>query len=179
VYDVIGRRWRRPIVTFVGLIVAYYMIPSGVGNNVSFFIGLIISAAALVLLAWGITGQVRRQFSGGSDVALQTLVVMIELVVVVFAYAFYLLENSRPGEVSGLQTRTDSLYFTLSTMTTVGFGDIHAAGQSARVLVMIQLFFNIVFVGAAATIMTDRIKERVAARRRASGDDDGSRPPAR
>jgi hypothetical protein len=39
-------------------------------------------------------------------------------------------------QVSGLNTRTDALYFTLVTMATVGFGDIHAEGQFARAMVI-------------------------------------------
>jgi voltage-gated potassium channel len=159
-----GTTWRRPAITFAGLLLAYYAVPSGIGTDAGFVIGLALTAVALVVLAWAITGQVRRQLSGGTEVALQSLLVLIILVVVVFAYGFYTLERTRPGEVSGLDTRTDALYFTMTTMTTVGYGDVHATGQTARVLVMVQLAFNIIFVGALASIVSGQIRHRAVTR---------------
>ncbi|TWD80052.1 ion channel [Kribbella amoyensis] len=175
----IAVRWRRPIAALVGLMVIYYTIPSGFTTNGRFFVGLATTIAALVLLAWAITSQVRKQMFGGTEVAVQSLVLLVEMVVVVFAYGFYLLEQARPGEIAGLDTRTDSLYFTLTTMTTVGYGDIHAAGQVARVVVLVQLFFNVVFVGALVSILTATLRGRVEQRvRRKSGGDDGQAPPS-
>jgi voltage-gated potassium channel len=163
--------WRRPIITSAGLLVAYYSVPSVLAANAEFFIGLLVTAAALVVLAWAIIGQVRRQLVGGTDIALQSLLTLIELVIVVFAYAFYALERSRSGEVAGLETRTDALYFTMTTMTTVGYGDIHASGQVARVLVLVQLAFNIVFVGALVRIAAGLVQRRAAERRTTHNDD--------
>jgi voltage-gated potassium channel len=156
----VSQRWRRPIITFAGLIVAYYAVPSGAASDAAFAFGLIFTAAAVIVLGWAITGQVRRQLRGGSDVAIQSLLTLLELVVVVFAYGFFRLEQSRPGEVAGLETRTDALYFTVSTMTTVGFGDIHANGQVARVMILVQMGFNIVFVGALASIVSGQVRRR-------------------
>jgi voltage-gated potassium channel len=158
------RGWRRPILTFAGLILAYYAVPSGVAGDAAFVRGLIFTLAGVVLLAWAITGQVRRQLAGGAEVALQSLVTLIELVVVVFAYGFYTLERTRHGEVFGLETKTDALYFTMTTMTTVGYGDIYAAGQVARVLALIQMAFNLVFVGALASILSGAIRRRAVSR---------------
>jgi voltage-gated potassium channel len=152
------RRWRRPIITFAGLIVIYYAIPTGVAANGAFAIGILFTTVAVIALAWAITGQVRRQIHGGTDVAMQSLLTLIELVVVVFAFGFYQLEQARPGELADLDTRTDALYFTVSTMATIGYGDVHAVGQVARVIVLIQMAFNIVFVGALASIVSGRVR---------------------
>ena len=80
------------------------------------------------------------------------------IVVVVFAYAFYVLDKQSPGQVAGMQTRLDSLYFAMTTMTTICTGDVHAAGQTARALVLIQMVFNVLFVATAATLLTTRIR---------------------
>jgi voltage-gated potassium channel len=172
-------KWRRPIVVFAGLIVAYYAVPTGVGSDAAFAIGLVCTAAAVAVLGWAITGQVRRELSGSEDVAMQSLLTLIELVVVVFAYGFFTLEQSHPGEVAGLETRTDALYYTVSTMTTIGYGDIHAQGQVARLLVLVQMAFNIVFVGALASIVSGQVRRRAARLTEGSpsGGDDGSPRP--
>jgi len=38
------------------------------------------------------------------------------------------------GQMSGLETKTDAIYFTVTIVATVGFGDITATGQAARAL---------------------------------------------
>ena len=60
---------------------------------------------------------------------------LIVLLVMAFSLTFFLLELASPGQIEELHTRTDALYFTLSTMATVGYGDVHAVGQAARALV--------------------------------------------
>jgi hypothetical protein len=173
--------WRRPLISFAGLLVAYYAIPSGIRSDTSFVFGVVCTALAVAVLGWAIAGQVRRQLRGDADVALQTLLILVELTAVVFAYGYYLLEKTRPGEVSGLQTRTDSLYFTVVTMTTIGYGDIHAAGQVARVLVIVQAAFNVIFVGALVTIVSGQIRTKAAQRAQPpsgrSGKDAGAAAP--
>jgi voltage-gated potassium channel len=156
-------RWRRPGLSLVGILVLYYAVPIGrEGGRV--VVGLAVTAVAVVLLAWAIIGQVRRQFAGGESETAGTLVTLLSLVVVVFAASYYMLERTTPGEVVGLETRTDSLYFTLSTLATVGFGDIHAKGQIARSVVSVQLVFDVVFVATLASLMTTRLRHRISAR---------------
>ena len=58
----------------------------------------------------------------------------------------------------------DSLYFVMNNLTTIGTGDVHAVGQVARVLVLIQMVFNVVFVATTATFLTTRIRAVVQAR---------------
>ena len=81
------------------------------------------------------------------------------LVWVLFSLAFYITSRQEPTEVAGLHTRLDALYFTASTILTIGFGDIHAAGQTARALVLLQMAFDVVFVILALwtfePVMTD------------------------
>ena len=47
-----------------------------------------------------------------------------------------------------MHTRVDALYFTLATMATVGYGDIHAEGQVARAMVCAVIAFDVVVVAS-------------------------------
>ena len=67
-----------------------------------------------------------------------------------------------------LRTKTDALYFTVTTLATVGFGDVHPTGQVARAIVTAQIVFNLVFLGSLARLLTGQLQQR-AARRRAEG----------
>jgi voltage-gated potassium channel len=59
---------------------------------------------------------------------------------------------------------TDALYFSISTLATVGFGDVHAAGQLARGAVAVQIVFNLVFVGTVAAMISGLMRHRATKR---------------
>jgi voltage-gated potassium channel len=87
------------------------------------------------------------------------LVMSIVLVVIVFAHAFFVLDTNDPSQIVGMSTRLDALYFAMTTLTTVGTGDVHAAGQVARALVLVQMVFNVVFVATTFTLVSSRVRE--------------------
>jgi len=154
--------WLRHLLSVAGLLVIYYAVPTGnLGVSGRTVLSVLLTLVGVGALGWAITAQVLRQLAMDSDASLQSLVMLLELVVVVFAAGFYLLELSSPGQIAGLDTRTDSLYFTLSTLTTVGFGDVHAVGQVGRVLVIVQMVFNVVFVAAVAATLRVRFRSRL------------------
>jgi voltage-gated potassium channel len=66
----------------------------------------------------------------------------------------------------------------MTTLLTIGFGDIHAAGQVARVLVLVQMVFNVVIIATAASTITTRIRTRAGVRAEAhrAAVADGSLP---
>ena len=64
-----------------------------------------------------------------------------------------------------METKTDALYFTMSTLATVGFGDVHATGQLARLLVTIQIAFNLVFVATLVTVLSKRVRRNLGVER--------------
>ncbi|WP_459549990.1 ion channel [Nocardia sp. X0981] len=46
-------------------------------------------------------------------------------------------------------------------MATVGFGDIHAAGQEGRIATMIQTVFDLVVIGVLLAVLTTEITRRL------------------
>lgn len=62
------------------------------------------------------------------------------------------------GTFSQPLTRTDALYFTVTVFATVGFGDITAVTEPARVLVIGQMIADIVILGLGARIIIDAVK---------------------
>ncbi len=61
------------------------------------------------------------------------------MLVVSFSSAYYVLGSEFDDQIVDLQTKLDALYFTITIMATVGFGDITASGQMARALVTGQM----------------------------------------
>ncbi len=147
----------------VGLIlVAYFSVPveRKLPDNLTRAVIILVVLGGLAL---GMTRMLRVHAldEGGR---IEGLVIGILLVVVVFAYVFYALAHNQPNQVVGLHTRLDALYFTVSTLTTIGFGDIHAEGQSARALVLVQVIFDLVFVAASVSLITSRIRTQAQRR---------------
>jgi voltage-gated potassium channel len=151
-----GRKgaWARPIWTLVGLLVAYYAFPVRLDGHLGIVVlNFALTLAGLVVIGWTMVaelGHLRRGESGRSAPALAMLIVLL---VMAFSLTFFLLELASPGQFEDLHTRTDALYFTLATMATVGYGDIHAKGQAARALVTAVIAFDVVVV---ASLLRDR-----------------------
>jgi voltage-gated potassium channel len=164
------RLWRN-VLTLAAVIVAFYAAPVGELPSGS---GLVLSTVGLLvgvgLLAWSMVRQVQRlarRAPGDESVRLEGLVLLLYVVVPVFALGFYALEHADADQFAGLDTKTDALYFSTSTVATVGFGDVHATGQLARALVTVQITFDLVFVAALGSVLANQIRERAAARRTA------------
>ena len=121
---------------------------------------------------WVTVRQLRvmgRYQAGDPSVRLDVLALVIFVVVPLFALGYYALEQADSDQFAEMGTKTDALYFTMSTLGTVGFGDVHATGQLARILVTIQIVFDLVFVAALVSVLTTQFRARAAERRGSAG----------
>jgi voltage-gated potassium channel len=71
----------------------------------------------------------------------------VPLFLLLFASVYFVMERASPASFSHALTRTDSLYFTVTVFSTVGFGDITAASQTARLLVTAQMILDLLALG--------------------------------
>ncbi|HZG05784.1 MAG TPA: potassium channel family protein [Streptomyces sp.] len=160
----------RPALITAALLLAYYRLPLDeefTGDTVALLVSGL--AAALALFVWQVRGIERSPRPLLR--AVESLVSVLLLFLLSFAAAYYLLERAEPGSFTEPFTRTDSLYFTLSTFTTAGFGDITPRSQLARVMTMFQMAGGLLFVGVAVRLVADTVQS--ALRRQASPDRDG------
>lgn len=119
-----------------------------------FFIGLgILGFAFLDLLV----RDVRRTHLHPIGQRAAVLGVMVLETLLLFSSA-YLLIGDVPGEMNGLRTPLDALYFTMTTIMTIGFGDIAATGQIARGAVLVQMFFSVLVLTAAARLLSSLVR---------------------
>jgi hypothetical protein len=146
--------WSRPGLILGGLLAAFYAFPTELAgaSAVTVAISLAITVAALALVGAVMVRELRAVRRGDPGRGARMLAMMLVLLVVAASLAFFLLNQAKPDEFDGLETKTDALYFTLTTMSTVGYGDVHAAGQVARVLVCLLIVFNVVVVASLARI---------------------------
>lgn len=157
-------RWARLSTALLLLLAAYALVPTSIEAHPGVLGRLVGLLAVLVASAWVMTRQLRLALHDG-DRQIDGLVLAVTVTTLAFALLFYVVELRNPGQVAGLETRLDALYFTVATMLTVGYGDIHAQGQMARALVLAQMVFNVVFVAAAAAMLSSRVRRAADARR--------------
>lgn len=153
-----SRPWLNRLLMPVAVLLFYFLLPVGTGAApIVEVLGFLVAFLCVGVVAYVVASEVRR-----SERRLQPvhLLLGLELVLIGFALGYYLLALSRPDEFIGLHTRLDALYFSLTTMSTVGYGDISASGQTGRSLVAVQLAFNLVFVAALVGLFQDGLRSR-------------------
>ena len=105
--------------------------------------------------------------------ALMIIIVFFVTYLLLMAYLYLSLESRFPGQVPGIVTHVDALYFTVTVLTTTGFGDISAAGQAARAVVTGQMVFTVIVLGAllrsAGSIGREERQRRKRAQSNAGG----------
>ncbi len=98
--------------------------------------------------------------------AAEALAVAITLFVVLFAATYLRWSEDAPGAFSEHLTRTDAVYFTVTTFATVGFGDVTAISPGARLLVTGQMVADLLLLGLVVNAMLSTARRARAARDR-------------
>ena len=152
-------RIRNAIVAVLLLALAtwvYYLLPVPHLSRDAWAVMFFCGAGLLGVL---IIAAIQRLLRAGEDARIRGLVLLLTLTVLFFSWAD-LSVSKLPSQFAELQTKTDSLYFNISTLATVGFGDVHPVGQLARAAVTLQIVFNLVFLGAAVSIISGFFRRR-------------------
>jgi voltage-gated potassium channel len=159
----------------VAIVAAYFRMPAGevqVANILQ--AGLLVSVAVGLLLFFQMR-SLRKVSSSRAPLlrALGSVVVFFASYLVIFAYVYLSLEATMPGQVPGVTTHVDGLYFTVTMITTVGFGDLAPAGQAARAVSTVQMLVNLVLLGLVVRLSVKVGRDAAEARHTSSpGEDD-------
>jgi len=136
----------------VAAIVAFFVLPF----DESWLFGSLL----VVLLIVGLVpftirrfGRVLRSEHAVGD-AISALLMTLVTLVLAFAAAYYVFAQHNAEAVTGLSTKLDAFYFEITMLSTVGFGDIHAASQPARAVATVNIVMNMVFLGASIRLLT-------------------------
>ena len=113
----------RALFTGIVLVVLYYALPlTAIGNAST--VTLLVAGLALVLLliVYEIRTIIRSDYSAIR--AIEALAMITPLFLLLFSVAYYLMEHAVPASFGQHLTRTEALYFTITTFSTVGYGDM-------------------------------------------------------
>jgi voltage-gated potassium channel len=139
-------------------VIALYAVCPVPGQHVPISATLLVVTAGLCSLGWA-TITLARQARTASDrgaVRLEALIALL-YAFLTFLSLVYLGLSSRPGQFVGLHDRVDALYFTMSKVATVGYGDVHTVGRSARAVVTAQIFFDLIFLALISRIVVPSV----------------------
>jgi peptidoglycan biosynthesis protein MviN/MurJ (putative lipid II flippase) len=135
----------RICVTVVAFIVLYAVLPvpgtSGIVALLELLAGLI---AVCVVLALQIRAIVQDEHPGLR--AAQALVTATAVLLAAFAFTYLSVSKAEPASFSEPLDRIGAMYFTVTVLGTVGFGDIAARSDGARLLVTGQILVDLVLL---------------------------------
>ncbi|QUW94370.1 Voltage-gated potassium channel Kch [Streptomyces sp. V17-9] len=158
------RPWLVRVGIAAAVVVAYFLLPLDHLGPQRPVLSWVLFAVLLTVVAVLLLRQIRHVLLDRPDSRPGVVIsLLIVLSVHVFSATYYALAK-QPGEFSGLHTRIDALYFTVVTLATVGYGDITPRGQAARVVTVLQITYSFVFLTAAATALTTRMRDMVVRR---------------
>lgn len=139
------------------LVALYYLLPLDHLTSVPLAILLVAGLAILLVISAGQVREILRARFPGLRAA-EALATTVPLFLLLFASAYYVMERATPGSFSHSLTRTDALYFTVTTFSTVGFGDITAASQSARLVVTAQMLLDLLALGLGVRVLLGAVQ---------------------
>jgi voltage-gated potassium channel len=146
------------VVASIAVVTAlYYLLPfdrSDTGGAVTWL------AAGLVVFVGLVAFQVRAirasPFPGLR--AIEALATSVPLFLALFAATYFVMARLSPSSFTAPLTRTDALYFTVTVFSTVGFGDITAKTETARLVVTGQMIADLVILGLAIKAIVGAVR---------------------
>jgi voltage-gated potassium channel len=164
----------RSLATTIVLVALYYLLPldrlASVPLPVSLVVGLLVLLATTVWQLRLILGSRYPAVRAG-----EALATTAPLFLLLFASAYVVMAQASPASFNvHTLTRTDALYFTVTTFSTVGFGDIVATSQDAKLLVTFQVILDLLVLGLGIRVFIGTVQ---MARRTGPDPADGAATP--
>ena len=102
--------------------------------------------------------------------AVIALSVLLPLFVLTFAWIYLTISRSNPAAFGESLSRSSALYFTITVLSTVGFGDIVPKTDPARLVTAVQMISDLTLLAVIVRLIFD-VASRAAASRRLPPND--------
>jgi len=139
------------------LTVAYFSLP--LKGLATLPLAVIVISGVVVLaavIAYQVIAILRAPYPAVK--AIEALSLTGPLFLLLFATTYFLMSQADSANFNLPLTRSDSLYFTVTVFTTVGFGDIVATSHSARALVTVQMILDLILIGAVIRAFVEAVR---------------------
>ena len=157
------------IVASIAVVVTlYYLLPFDRSSTSVVVTMLVIWLVVFIaLVAFQVRSVISSQFPGLR--AIEALATSVPLFLALFASTYFVMARLSAGSFSAPLTRTDSLYFTVTVFSTVGFGDITAKSEGARLVVTGQMIADLVILGLAIKVIVGAFRRGQQRQQRGAG----------
>ena len=112
--------------------------------------------------------------------AIEALVLVFGMFLALFAFVYVSLSAADPQAFSEQLDKVAGVYFSVTVMATVGFGDIAPLSPTARTLATVNMLVNLVLLGSAVKLLghkAQRAQEKRRRRRHAAGSGERGADP--
>lgn len=157
------RRWLlargllRALTTAVLLVAFYYVLPLDRIADVSVIVVLAVGIGILAAtVVWQVRAIVRADFPGIR--ATQALATTTSVFLLSLAAIYFLLSLDDPANFTEPLSRSDAIYLTVTIFSTVGFGDISAQSETARLVATAQMLLDLVVLGFGVQLIVGAAK---------------------
>jgi hypothetical protein len=146
----------RALASSAVLVTVYYLLPL---DHSSHGLAITMLVIGLALLTGLVAAQVRWVAASPYPRlrAIEALATSIPLFLLLFASAYIVMATLATGSFSQPMTHTNALYFTVTVFATVGFGDITAKTEAARLVVTGQMIIDLIIIGVGAKVIVGAI----------------------
>jgi voltage-gated potassium channel len=89
--------------------------------------------------------------------AVLNLLLIFTVVVIIGTVAIYAVESQTESEIN---TILDAVWWTVATITTVGYGDIVPLSELGRIIGIFYMFFGVTFIALSISIVGTRLYKK-------------------
>jgi voltage-gated potassium channel len=141
----------------VVLVAIYYLLPLNHSARWAAIAMLTIGLAGLgTLVTFQVRWIIASPFPGLR--ALEALATSVPFFLLLFAGTYVALSTLSSGSFGSRLSHTDGLYFSVTVFSTVGFGDITAKSETARLVVTVQMLADLIIYGVAIKVFARAIR---------------------
>ncbi|WP_042431926.1 potassium channel family protein [Streptacidiphilus anmyonensis] len=170
----------RAVGSIVALLALYYLLPlDRTSLPVAITVLLVGLAGFVALVVYQVEAIIRSPFPGVR--AMESLATSVPFFLLLFASTYVVLAAVSLHNFGSHLNHTDSLYFTVTVFATVGFGDITAKSELARLVVTGQMIADLVVLGLAVRVTVGAVRrsqKRREPHRTAPEDEPHPGPPS-
>jgi preprotein translocase subunit YajC len=145
------------IATIAVIVVAYFLAQLDRSMSPGTIVELVLLALAiLAMMGWQIFRITQSDYP--TLRAVEALAFIVPAYLVLFAAIYFLMNHNNQATFGTSQTKLDSLYFSATVFTTVGFGDITAKTQAGRAIVLVQMVLDLMILGLVVRLVVNAVK---------------------
>ncbi|MEW1907245.1 potassium channel family protein [Kitasatospora sp. NPDC085895] len=147
----------RVVGSVVVLVALYYGLPLDHSSTSATVTMLLVGLAGfIVLVAFQVRSIVRSRHPGLR--AAEALSICVPFFLLLFSATYVALAALSPGSFGEPLSHSGGIYFTVTVFSTVGFGDITARTDTARLVVTVQMLADLVVLGLGIKVIVGAVQ---------------------